>query len=723
MKCSYDIYFASTVCLSCTFFSQFFLEYQVSIMLVYRGSADATKRAFDVITALIKDPEKDIEQLIPNMKAKVVNTNTLTFSSNVWHNSMANTIITTTNGTNVQTSNSAAMSSSVQPLQQKSQSKGSSSGMKNVTTAGRVSSNASVTSLTVSTSRMANVGANPSGGKSPATAQPPMGSFQVTNGTAIWGSPGQPPAATSGSGNIQQQRGTFVSGASGINTTTGTSKAMNQLFTESDVSGQSFGGSSTASSIALLRGTYSSPSMGKPRLVATSSPAFSTKVEAGHTSTPKAGGKRSSGSQQPHQMTPSHQQQSRNVTPGPIGRPSNQTPSYMQQTPPRPMPQPLPIKTVEGFGQGGKAPSASYSPFNNFFSQVTEGILGSTKKEEMVENRMNFASVAAAGVVPSTSNNSKTPSATASNVAMSELDPSKAPGYKGPGQRTQSPQVMEEYSRAPGYKGNAFTSNMIQDGSFISNNSMSSPYMNQTDYGSKPTHFNNRGFGNQNPSGLLSGQDFSKAPGYPRTPSGPPSQDLSPRSANSTPMSIPCEQSPRGSRANIGLLRTDDEYSSPNTPMTLPKIESTLNPNAPNFTSRTPHGNVRMTTPPPMQGSHGLQLGPSDAQSLQQGSNVHPAFRPSYPTEPSLSQLPHLDLDDLQSVPMRDLQAILSLGELNYMPSGMNLGVGSGSNPLAAPQRGMMNSKGKQATVKTVLLLLAYHIVHIVTLCGLKLQN
>ena len=135
-------------------------------------------------------------------------------------------------------------------------------------------------------------------------------------------------------------------------------------------------------------------------------------------------------------------------------------------------PQPLPIKTttpVSMQGQGqlhhhpgrgsnpgmstggaglGISAAAEYSPFNNIFSQLQERVIG--KKED----QMNFASVAAAGVVPPPQEQQINSGPPQHDIHSDPNLIAKAPGYKAPGQRTTSPQVNElEPSKAPGYKG------------------------------------------------------------------------------------------------------------------------------------------------------------------------------------------------------------------------------------------------------------------------------
>ena len=62
-----------------------------------RGSAEATRQAHNLITALVKDPDKELEALLPTknkqkLSSATLTTTTHTLSSNMWHNSMANNI-------------------------------------------------------------------------------------------------------------------------------------------------------------------------------------------------------------------------------------------------------------------------------------------------------------------------------------------------------------------------------------------------------------------------------------------------------------------------------------------------------------------------------------------------------------------------------------------------------------------------------------------------------
>ncbi|XP_061191259.1 ankyrin repeat domain-containing protein 17-like isoform X1 [Saccostrea echinata] len=207
-------------------------------------------------------------------------------------------------------------------------------------------------------------------------------------------------------------------------------------------------------------------------------------------------------------------------------------------------PQPLPI--ISGQQNGPTAPTVigpngqflppnshagSFSPFNNLFSNVADQLL---KKDDASE-RMNFASVAAAGVI-----GSLTTSSAASDLAPTKVDPqlqAKAPGFRPV--RNPSPQEMEMR-----FKGMQMPPQM----------------MNEID-----SRMFRTGMPNQSPS--MS----------PRSSTSTPNTNMSPR--NQTNASI----DPGHISSTAGQK---EEYSTPSQPMTLPKIESTLNPNAPDFTSR-----------------------------------------------------------------------------------------------------------------------------------------
>ena len=264
-------------------------------------------------------------------------------------------------------------------------------------------------------------------------------------------------------------------------------------------------------------------------------------------------------------------------------------------------PQPLPIKSTPGNMQGqgqqrggttsnmsgglhmSSAP-AEYSPFNNLFSQLQERVIG--KKED----QMNFASVAAAGVVPQ-----ERPLSSGGSVPVPPKDMhsdpnliAKAPGYKAPGQRTTSPQVNElEPNKAPGYKG-GFSPQQSQSDPLSEPHKSPNQFPGLNHIGHGPHGHGHPGAGmNMDafrvPPPFIPGDypDPSRIPGYRLSAA----QMNAPRSASSTPASMG-GQSPKPMDI-LSQFGARDEYSMPNQPMTLPRIESTLNPNAPDFTSRT----------------------------------------------------------------------------------------------------------------------------------------
>ncbi|XP_076074995.1 ankyrin repeat and KH domain-containing protein 1-like isoform X3 [Mytilus galloprovincialis] len=253
------------------------------------------------------------------------------------------------------------------------------------------------------------------------------------------------------------------------------------------------------------------------------------------------------------------------------------------QRPPNQKNEPLPIVSNQqqsmsnGPVQSTNAPHGTFSPFNNSFSNVADQFL---KRDESAE-RMNFASVAAAGVVASMGNSPMSESSGLPGQMGGKSDAAlqaKAPGYRPTNIRPMTPQEMEA-QRIYNFVG-------MQ--------------------GMQPVRI---GVGEN---------ELNRAPGY-RMPNQSPV--ISPR--NQGELSPPSH--------SIGQLQPrKDEYTTPNQPLTLPKIESTLNPNAPDFTSRQPGQPQGQNIPPAMylQSLYLAQLfnnqpgGPSNSPSMNPQSMI-----------------------------------------------------------------------------------------------------
>ena len=271
-------------------------------------------------------------------------------------------------------------------------------------------------------------------------------------------------------------------------------------------------------------------------------------------------------------------------------------------------PQPLPIVTnhvnsMNTVNSQMSSPSVStpgdYSPFKNFFNSTY--IL--SKKEES-SDKMNFASVAAAGVV-STLATSHTVATVAAALSTMEnkIDPAlqaKAPGYK-PG-RTSSPQFRQDHDSGKG----GFRNFQL-------------PLQNETDLARTPGY-----------RGNLPGMSPRS---NPSTPSG-----LSPRSQTGPPLDL--------SQHSLSLSSASsqkEEYSMPNQPMTLPEIKSTLNPNAPDF-----------------------QLAASNMGPMINGVPVGMPL--NFPPSQALSSLPPGTLQALQQQLFTAQQQLLNPSNFNSLP-------------------------------------------------------
>ena len=200
----------------------------------------------------------------------------------------------------------------------------------------------------------------------------------------------------------------------------------------------------------------------------------------------------------------------------------------------------IPMSTIDGLASlpPNSIPTGMqhlFSPFNNPFSNVADVMLGGKKDD--AADRMNFASVAAAGVVPPVTN---------SPPSEMKADPNlqaKAPGFRTMNKNTDIDALQAFY----------MMKNVVTGGGFVD-------------------------------------PELARAPGY-RIGMPNQSPSMSPRSGSSQSGG----HSPRNMDPNqqmgaslLSLANQKDEYTTATQPMTLPKIESTLNPNAPQFTSRQP---------------------------------------------------------------------------------------------------------------------------------------
>ena len=576
-----------------------------------------TRQAHNLITALVKDPDKELDQILPKLKLKMpattaaaVTTNTATFTATMWHNSMANNIPTVTssnvasNQVNVATS-AASANSKIAAVTAKTIA---------TTKAAIVTTAATLAAMMPSQNGFANavrqqVQQLPNVVMSRANAAAAAAAIctGVSNGAVQAAVPGGLPSSPkrlAAPGTASTASATSVSPAKG---------AMRALFTDKQ-SGASQQQQQNSAANPKSTVTYTQASMAKTKVVTSTMPTtFAAKVDNRTTTTATPG-------------TPKMQPKLQGVDVGVGASQGSKTPTDRQ--PPmggKSEPQPLPIKTttpVSMQGQGGHlhhhpgrgsnpgmstggaglgiSAAAEYSPFNNIFSQLQERVIG--KKED----QMNFASVAAAGVVPPPQERQINSGPPQHDIHSDPNLIAKAPGYKAPGQRTTSPQVNElEPSKAPGYKG-GFSPGPASDplneplkspNQFPGLNNMGHHLGGHTHHHHHHPQQGPGGMGGS-PGGTISVDTF-RVPPPPFIPGGgdyPPDPSRFRLSAQIN------AGSPRGSAASSSTITGGgqspkpldilsqlgrDEYSMPNQPMTLPRIESTLNPNAPDFTSRS----------------------------------------------------------------------------------------------------------------------------------------
>lgn len=309
--------------------------------------------------------------------------------------------------------------------------------------------------------------------------------------------------------------------------------------------------------------------------------------------------------------------------------------------------QPLPIKSTANVVDGGRLGSSftgltgfttEYSPFSG--GLMPDVLVG---KRDVGggdgDGRMNFASVAAAGVVgkshpPQQHQQIKGQGhALGSAIGEGNSHPdlgsledlkAKAPGYKPIGQRSMA---------SPLAGGDASKMAAARNSNKPPPPSPANVFYSQSQISPMSLSERSEDLGDPHQHGLITQNDFYEK--VAAVPSAPDASSL--HSNSSTPGSS--SQSPRSTSE---VDRRRDEYASPYQPMTLPKVESRLNPDAPDF-----------TLPPP-----------------RQGGAIFPPFAPYLVG----SGFPHVA--DLTSVPPPDLglfgQHSSLLGNNSHLPFGSN---------------------------------------------------
>ena len=272
--------------------------------------------------------------------------------------------------------------------------------------------------------------------------------------------------------------------------------------------------------------------------------------------------------------------------------------------------QPLPIKPSVGVNAAENRPGTfstashgvfctEYSPFSG--GLVTDVLVG--KKEDVADGRMNFASVAAAGVVgknqsPTAQIGTVTIGQDCSNDTDSLEDlKAKAPGYKPVGLNQRplpSPQTGDN-KQMKGKLNNVFYSQ-----------SQVSPNLAAINIAMPDERFLDEHHQIDLHHGPLTPGEY-----YEKTMTSVEDRNTM-SSSSSTPAS---SQSPRSSN---DINKRKDEYASPHQPMTLPKVESRLNPEAPDFTLPVSRHNPIAFPPnfPPFLLNQGYPVIPDNLTSI-----------------------------------------------------------------------------------------------------------
>ena len=445
----------------------------------FRGSAEATRQAHALITALVTDPDKELQEILPKGKAKQQLDKSLYFIPPG------------------ETSSSSSISQNMGNQQSKSN---------------KLAPRLQAAQASANSSRQT------------------MGGGGVMNSPIpVWCGP---PTTTSASPQRSSKKPTanppiFSSPGPGMNGNIMDKTVTRQLFSGE----QKRKGFGNPNMITTQQGTISGSAGNKP--TPSSPPNYNIRPDM--------------------RLSPGTRNQAKPLVPGNVKvlqRPNSGTGLQPQPLPIIPN-QPTTTATTQTItsstGFNISSASGEFSPFDNFFSNAAQQLLG--KKEDSTSERMNFASVAAAGVLPPFSGspgNVGTPVSPGGPTDPNLL--AKAPGFKPPGPRMMTPLDM-----APGFKGGGFQ--------------MSPQVMEMN----MPPLYGMNGPGVQ---GL---QNFHQPPQNQ-------SPNSSPRSSQSGSGMSPHSNS--GFDSSVSSLQRE-EYTTPNQPMTLPKISSSLNPNAPDFTSRT----------------------------------------------------------------------------------------------------------------------------------------
>ena len=545
-----------------------------------RGPADSTKRAFDLVTLLIKDPSKDVEQLIPRAKKTPPPSSggSSRTASNVWSNTTAtaaaSVATSATSAQNTQKATGGATTSTRNARQ---------TGASTVATT-TTTSRASITSVTRPT--MSHVTA------------------QVANGTAIWGNPGQLPRPNPTLGMFANIVSKDRSPGAGVS---------RQLFPGDEKEARL---KAMTSAHAAAAAAYSAPTMARTNLVDTTAPTPSAREnDLSHIT------------QQPRpQMAPISRPITNHMMGGQQVRAdmtlANSTGASAVSLPASSVPQ-----------------TRNFSPFsNNVFSRITDNILNTSSRKDD-EVRMDFAGAARVGVTSAASSISNSVNCFAetlsASIAAKKEDPSRAPGYKAPGNRTNSPKVESETAapRVPDLSSHMINDRVLEMERFAA--AAQGP--------SEGLMRSSAGFPYSNDVLMARMQEANSA-----SPRGMPTflNDAYRymQFHNSPRQSMSSEQLRPHMRSKAPTAYREEEHSYPNTPMTLPTIESKLNPNAPHFIARhpgqggplPPHGGVSS----PMQHQH---------QQPPPGQQMHPAFRPSYQAT-SFSAHNDINANELQNL-------------------------------------------------------------------------